>query len=93
MNIKIIAPPLGHAGMGTKVYTESGAEIQGVKSVTVRIEPDALVTADLEIYSQFDELNAEVIFDLEFVRRMAVHHGYRLERIDGRRDAISQKIP
>ena len=53
MTIKIVLPKndskhaiLGH---GTKVYTDSGEEIQGVVALDIRIRRDEAITATLEV--------------------------------------------
>ena len=52
MTIRVVFPE-GDAikqGRGTKVFTESGHEIEDVTGMTVRIMPDELIEAQMTVY-------------------------------------------
>jgi len=52
MTIKIVLPE-GEGikqGQGTKVFTQSGREIEDVTGMTVRIMPDELIEAQMTVY-------------------------------------------
>ena len=52
MTIKVVLPEGDglKAAMGTKVFTESGHEIENVTGMTVRIMPDELIEAQMTVY-------------------------------------------
>jgi len=52
MTIKVVLPEGGglKQGMGTKVFTESGHEIENVTGMTVRIMPDEIIEAQMTVY-------------------------------------------
>ena len=69
MTIKIVLPKnetrLPSTGQGTKIYTDSGEEIQGVVSCDIRVRPNEAITATLEVMvsevENLERLNGEII--------------------------------
>lgn len=69
MTIKIVLPKNETSqpavGYGTKIYTESGEEIQGVVALDIRIRIDEAITATLEVLvsevENLERLNGEII--------------------------------
>lgn len=50
MGIKIVLPDGDvKSGNGTKVYADDGTEIRGIAGMTIRIFPDEIVLAKLEV--------------------------------------------
>lgn len=50
---------VGKKGWGTRVVTGDGAEIRGVKSAVIRIYPDEIMSAELEVFASFASLDVE----------------------------------
>ena len=52
MTIKVVLPEGDgiKQGRGTKVFTQSGHEIENITGVTVRIMPDELIEAQMTVY-------------------------------------------
>ena len=52
MTVKVVLPEGDglKAAMGTKVFTESGHEIENVTGMTVRIMPDEIIEAQMTVY-------------------------------------------
>lgn len=69
MTIKIVLPKNETSrpatGQGTKIYTDSGEEIQGVVACDIRIRPDEAITATLEVMvsevENIERLKGEII--------------------------------
>ena len=65
MHIVKIVPPESDAGKlltgyQTRVLTQDGAEIHGIASITLRIVPDDVYRAEMEIYCGFDAIDGAV---------------------------------
>jgi hypothetical protein len=69
MTIKIVLPKnetcLPSTGQGTKIYTDSGEEIQGVVACDIRIRPNEAITAILEVMvsevENLERLKGEIV--------------------------------
>lgn len=76
MNVKIVSG----ARIGTKVLTEGGVEIEGVRGIVFRAEVDRINRAELDLYVA--EIQAEGVASI-FVRGKEVR---RIEYADGSTD-------
>ena len=76
--VRIVTPTASRIGHGTKVRMADGAEVPMVKSVIIRIEPDEVITAEMEIVVSFDEIIAHPLLGLDTLRQSADAHGYDL---------------
>lgn len=66
-------------GWGTKIETAQGSDIsRAVTAIDIRIRPDELITATIEIAPTFKDLAADAIFSLESLKSMASQYGYEL---------------
>ena len=69
MTIKIVLPENKTSrpaiGQGTKIYTDSGEEIQGVVSCDIRVRPNEAITAILEVMvsevENLERLKGEIV--------------------------------
>lgn len=76
--IRIVMPPSGKTGIGTKVTTPDGAEIEGITSIDISLRPDSLVTAKVEVLTAGIDLPAHPLLGLETVRAAADAYGFVL---------------
>lgn len=78
--VRIVPPQVSGLtlGQGAKVFTASGAEINGISSLTISIVPDDFITATVEVAVAFEEITAHVLLGLDSVRMAADAHGYDL---------------
>lgn len=85
--VRIVPPPRsGDAtgpvlANGTRFYAD-GVEIKAVRSVVIRIEPDAIVCAELEIDTEVKECWASPVLSEESMKAAAEYWGYDLRKRD-----------
>ena len=72
----------GPIGVGAEITTEDGTPVQGVRSVNLRLAPDELVTADMEVIVGQVDVTAHPLLGLETLRDAAAAHGYALVAYD-----------
>ena len=78
MTIKVVLPEGDglKQGRGTKVFTESGHEIENVTGMTVRIMPDELIEAQMTVYvsniENFEGIEGAYMVD-QFPPKMVSH--------------------
>lgn len=75
--IRIIKAEAG-VGIGTKVSTEGGADIEGITELTISIRPDDLVTATVEVMVADLDVAAHPLLGLDSLRAAAKAYGYTL---------------
>lgn len=79
---RIIPPPSGSIGWGTKVFVDDGmggdAEIPGVTSINITIEPDSLIMATVEIAATIEALTVVLLLGEDTLRRSAAALGFDL---------------
>lgn len=68
--VRIVLPPSG-GGLGTRVETPDGTEVPGIASIDIRIRPDSLVTATMELAVTAQEVEAHPLLGLETLARSA----------------------
>jgi hypothetical protein len=64
--------------VGTTVETLDGQPIEGVTSINISIEPNSMVTAELNVYIGGCDITAHPLLSLDSVREAAAWHGYVL---------------
>lgn len=68
----------GCLGHSVRVTTDGGQGIMGVSSLVLRITPDDLVRADVEVVVAAVDVNAHPLLGLDTVTAAAAAHGFRL---------------
>ena len=68
----------GGSAYGAKITTADGQPISGVADLTLRMSPDDLVRAEVEIHVGFVDVMAHPLLGLETVEAAAAAHGFRL---------------
>lgn len=85
--IRITTPPSpdGKARIGwrTNITTAEGLPIDGIRTCAIRIEPNSIVTAEIEVNVTGLDIEAHPLLGLDTVRDAAAHHGYRLVPLAG----------
>lgn len=80
--VRIIPPESGGLGHGTRVVTQDGTLIPFVTRITVTLEPDDIIRAEMEIAVSLAEVTAHPLLGLDTVRAAAAAHGYDLVKLD-----------
>ena len=68
----------GGVPQAAQITTEDGTEIRGVRSLNLRMEPNSVVTADVEIIVGQVEVTAHPLLGLETLKEAAAAYGYEL---------------
>ena len=76
--VRIVFPPDGRLGHGTRVFTEDGSEIENITGITIRIEPSSLIMAEIEMHVKIDDIVAHPFLTLDLLRTSAEAHGFDL---------------
>ena len=66
---------------GTKIYTEDGAEIRGIYSLSVHYPLDGAVVAHIELYVNPGSIEAHPLLSIKTLAEAAYCHGYVLTPI------------
>ena len=79
--IRIKKVPGTHNG-GVKFFNEDGSEINSVAACDVRMRPDEICTATLELYVEDIDIEAEPLLSIGTVKRMTEYYG--MELVEGK---------
>lgn len=71
-----------HSGLGTQIYTQDGQELKGVTSITVHIQPNEFVTAELAVLAHLEEVWALPFMSEESFLAAARRYGYTVEKVE-----------
>lgn len=83
VRVKPPAQPLGGApttGIGTQVFTENGDPVTGVQSVSVHFRVDEVVTAEITVAAQMEEVWAQPFMSEESFLDAAQRYGYTVQK-------------
>jgi hypothetical protein len=61
-----------------KIQHEDGSEIKGVMAIDIRMRPDEIVTATLDLIVDEISIEAEPLLSYRTVKEAAEHYGYKL---------------
>lgn len=93
MTVKIVLPePSDKSGIqtsvGTKVFNHEGAEIENITSIDIRIRPNEIIEAKINVYvnSETDLDNVHALLGTETLEQVAAMHSFELS------DPISSTI-
>lgn len=76
--VRIVLPGPGlQAGYGTRFFS-GDAEIGGITSVCINIQPDSIITATIEVAVALDEVFAHPLLGRESLERAAEAYGLKL---------------
>lgn len=76
--IRIVTPPTGTTGHGTRITTPDGTEIEGITGIDISLRPNAIVMAKVEVMMAGLDLTAHPLLGLETVRAAADAYGFAL---------------
>lgn len=63
---------------GPRIETTEGTPIEGVRAVTIRMAPEDLVVAEMDVLVEAVDIVAHPLLSLDSLERAARHHGFRL---------------
>ena len=71
------------SGVGTRVFNDKGSEIKNITSIDIRIAPEEIITATVEVAigDIKDMDNIKALLGVQTLQQIAALHGFRLERI------------
>ncbi|MGK7663376.1 MULTISPECIES: hypothetical protein [unclassified Marinovum] len=72
----------GIMSSGVAITTEAGEPIEGVTSLNLRMEPNAVVVAEISVMTQVVDVLAHPLLDLTTLEAAADAHGYRLVKAE-----------
>ena len=72
----------GGVSQAAQITTEDGTEIRGIRSLNLRMEPNSVVTADMEVIVGQVDVTAHPLLGLETLKEAAAAHGYALVAYD-----------
>lgn len=81
-HIKITPPEPGAIGSGTRITTQDGREIDGVRRAVVEFAPGDLVTAEITASVDVDEIWALPFMSEESFIAAADRYGYEIRKKD-----------
>ena len=70
-------------GLGTKVFTDKGEEVEGITSINVNIETGSIVTAtvNVSLTAAEDMKNIHALLGTDTLEQVAEMHGMKLVKI------------